>query len=98
MTIRLTEDGVIHLAGACPIEEAEPLLRLLAGHPAAAVDWRMCEQAHSAVIQLLLATKRELIGPPADGFLAKHIAGQLDRGGMETDAIADAAPLPNRQP
>ncbi len=98
MTIRLADDGVIHLEGACPIEEAEPLLRLLAGQPAAAIDWRRCDHVHSAIIQLLLAARPRLIGPPADGFLARHLAGQLERDGIETDAIAGAAALPNRQP
>jgi hypothetical protein len=74
MSVSVAEDGVIRLVGACPIEDAEALLRHLSSAPAAAVDWRACEQAHSAVIQVLLAAAPRMIGPPQTPFLAKHIS------------------------
>jgi hypothetical protein len=54
------------------MEDAEPLLRLLADDPRALVDWRGCEHAHAAVIQILLAAGRRMVGPPANAVL-KHV-------------------------
>jgi hypothetical protein len=74
MTVRVTPDGKICLDGACPVGDAEPLLRLVANNRDAIVDWRGCEQAHAAVIQVLLAAQPTLLGPPANAFLHSRIA------------------------
>jgi hypothetical protein len=79
MSVRIGEDGAILLEGPCPIEDAEALLGLLLSHPEAQVDWRACERAHTAVVQLLLASGRSIEGPPSDGFLAHHINPALSR-------------------
>jgi hypothetical protein len=79
MSVRLGEDGAILLEGPCPIEDAEALLSLLLSHPQARVDWRACESAHTAVVQLLLASARLVDGPPTDDFLARHINPALSR-------------------
>jgi hypothetical protein len=79
MTIALAADGTIRLDGDCPLEDAEELLRLLAANPEAAVDWRTCSYAHTAVIQILLAAGPQLRGPPKDGFLREHIDAVLAR-------------------
>ena len=73
MTIKLSADGTIALEGACPIEDAELLQRQLLAHPAAAVDWRSCRAAHTAVVQVLLAAHPRLVGPPASSFLRTHV-------------------------
>jgi hypothetical protein len=78
VTVRLKDAATIELAGACPIEDAEPLLQLLLANPQAAVDWRTCDQAHSAVVQILLISKAHLRGPPRGAFLADFIAAQID--------------------
>lgn len=65
MTIRVSANGAIELVGICPSEEAETLLQHLLATPQATVDWRGCESAHTAVIQVLIAAKPQLIGPPA---------------------------------
>lgn len=76
MTVRLSGEDIV-LSGACPVEEAEMLLRLLCGNPQAAVDWGRCEEAHAAVIQVLLAARPRLLGPPAGAFLRERIAPLL---------------------
>jgi hypothetical protein len=62
VTVRLI-DGAIVLEGVCPVEDAEPLQSLLLQHPGAAVDWRACDAAHTAVLQILLVAHRSMKGP-----------------------------------
>jgi hypothetical protein len=82
MTVDVAEDGTIVLAGNCPVEDAETLVRLLLAHPAAEVDWSACDQAHTAVVQLLLACGNATRGPPRAIFLSNWIepllAAQVD--------------------
>lgn len=66
MTVRASATGVVLLEGACLGEDAEPLLQELAAAPTAAVDLRRCDFAHTAVIQVLMAFKPKLLGPPGD--------------------------------
>jgi hypothetical protein len=73
MTVRLAEDGTIVLEGNCPAEDGETLARLLTLDPEAAVDWRSCQQAHTAVIQILLAVRPAMRGPPAVPMLRDWI-------------------------
>ncbi|KAA2236273.1 hypothetical protein [Salinarimonas soli] len=76
MTVRL--DGqLVRLEGACPVEDAEVLLRLLLASPEAAVDWRACESLHGAVAQVLLASGAPLQGPPASPFLRQWVEPAL---------------------
>ena len=71
------EDGVIRLQGVCPIEDAEVLLRTLLENTGASVDWSGCDQAHGAVIQVLMAAKPVIVGSPTDHFLRRHLTGAL---------------------
>jgi hypothetical protein len=73
MTVRLSADGTIELDGICTIEDAETLLQHLLTAPGVTVDWRSCEQAHTAVIQVLMASQAILRGPPAGDFLRTHL-------------------------
>ena len=77
MTVRIGADGVIELVGRCPSEDAETLLQHLSTHPKAEVDWRECESAHTAVIQVLLAADLSPRGPPMNKFLADMVEPQL---------------------
>ena len=77
MTVLLDDAGTIHLIGACVAEDAETLLERLLANPTAAIDWRRCESAHTAVIQVLLVDKRPLHGPPASSFLDRFIRPAL---------------------
>jgi hypothetical protein len=79
LTVILKAADRIALADDCPAEDAETLLQHLAAHPMAAIDWRACETAHSAVIQVLMAAKRPLQGPPAGAFLRDYVAPALAR-------------------
>ena len=74
MTVRAGGDGVIELAGTCVSADAEPLLQLLLATPGATVDWRDCRSAHTAVIQVLMAARSELLGPAADPRLESWVA------------------------
>jgi hypothetical protein len=73
MTVRLDSQGVIVLEGICPSEDAETLLQKLTSTPAARIDLRGCEFAHSAVIQVLMAAKPKLLGPPAGSVLREWL-------------------------
>jgi hypothetical protein len=73
MTVRIAEGGAVELTGDCPSSDAETLLRYLAASPSVIVDWRGCERAHTAVVQVLIAARRSPIGPPANAFLANWV-------------------------
>ena len=77
MTVRSSAQGDIVLEGACPSEDADELVQLLLTSPGTAVDWRGCEAAHSAVIQVLMAAKPRLLGPPSDESLRKWVEPNL---------------------
>ena len=67
------------LAGACPVDDAEPLLQMLLETPGAAVDWRTCQSLHTAVVQVILAAGPALIGPCGDAWIEKWLAPELRR-------------------
>ncbi len=79
MTVRVDAGGPILLEGACSIDDAEPLLQLLATTPSPTVDWRSCDWAHTAVIQVLLASRAPLQGPPRGALLREVIEPLLIR-------------------
>lgn len=80
MTVRVTGAGSIELVGACPSADAEALLQHLLADPSATVDWRECGSAHTAVIQVLMAVKPKLLGPPADAGLRDWVAPAITLG------------------
>lgn len=80
MSVALAHDGAIALTGRCGADDAEPLLQLLLADPLAAVDWRGCEAAHTAIVQLLLAAERPVRGPPRDAFLTEWVEPLLTTG------------------
>lgn len=77
MTVRLPDPATIRLEGDCPAEDAETLLRHLLDAPGATVDWRDCDTAHTAVIQVLLAARARLHGPPRGAFLRGMVAAAM---------------------
>jgi hypothetical protein len=83
LTIVLHDANCIRLIGACPVDDAETLLQLLLANPTAEIDWRGCESAHAAVIQVLLVAKRSLKGPPAGTFLSRFVSPTVARGDEE---------------
>ena len=74
MTVKRGEGGSIVLEGACPLEDAEPLLRLLLDEPRGHVDWRLCDELHTAVVQVLMAAKVSITGSSRSTFLNVTIA------------------------
>jgi hypothetical protein len=77
MSVTTSTDGVILLRGDCPLEDAEALLRRLSDDPGADVDWSGCGRVHTAVIQVLAAARRRMVGFPTDPFVHKHLAAFL---------------------
>jgi hypothetical protein len=69
MTVRVDNEGVIILAGDCPVEDAETLLEHLQGGRDAPVDWSGCTALHTAVLQVLMAAKPKLLGECGDEFV-----------------------------
>ena len=83
MTIVLHDANTIRLIGMCPADDGEVLLQHLLANPQAEVDWRGCESAHAAVIQVILVSRRPLRGPPAGSFLERLIDPALRRAGCQ---------------
>jgi hypothetical protein len=73
MTVSVHDNGAIQLRGSCKIEDAETLLQMLLANVNVTVDWRSCDYAHTAVIQVLLALQPTMIGPPASEFLSAYL-------------------------
>ncbi len=73
MTIRITQDGTIEVAGRCGVEDAEVLQGHLLAAPRSTVEWSGCEHLHSAVLQVLLIAKPRLRGVPPNAFLRTHV-------------------------
>ena len=74
MTVTRRDQETIVLAGACPVDDAEPLLQMLLETPAVAVDWRSCQSPHTAVVQVILAAGPVLVGPCGDAWTEKWLA------------------------
>jgi hypothetical protein len=68
MSVRLEAD-VVHLAGACRVEDAEPLVTLLLERPGCSVNLTEAGSLHTAVVQVLMAFRPPVIGPAADEFI-----------------------------
>jgi hypothetical protein len=77
MSVRRHENGNIALDGACPVEDAELLLKLLQAAPAASCDWTRCGHLHTAVLQVLLAARPKLVGPCGDPWVERWITGNI---------------------
>jgi hypothetical protein len=69
---------IIHLEGRCRIEEAETLIGHLLEDPDRLVDLSACEALHSAIVQILMATRPGIVGEPVDPFLCAHVLPLLD--------------------
>ena len=74
------EGDVIHLRGACPVEDAEPLLSLLQGNSGLHIDLRASGHLHTAVIQVLLAFRPVVVGPAADPFVETWLRPIMSAG------------------
>jgi hypothetical protein len=77
VTVRSADSGVLVLEGGCPVEDAEALLQLLQARPAAALDWTQCQQLHTAVLQVILASKLVPLGPCGDPLVRQWLLPKL---------------------
>jgi hypothetical protein len=77
MTVEVLPGGVIELKGVCSSEEGEILLQRLLATPNMMVDWRGCESAHTSVVQVLMAVRPKLLGPPAAVLLEQWVQPML---------------------
>jgi hypothetical protein len=75
MSVTREHDGTIVLEGACPVEDAEPLLQLLQKSPDGALDWGRCNHLHTAVLQVILAARIAPAGPCGDSWVRQWLAG-----------------------
>jgi hypothetical protein len=73
MTVRRSSAGTILLEGDCPVEDAETLLQLVQANSGAAIDWTSCQYLHTAVLQVVLAAARSVVGPCGDDFVGRWI-------------------------
>ena len=73
MTVKAEGAGTILLEGDCPVEDAETLLNALLASPGRPLDWRGCQRLHTAVLQVVLASRPSIIGPCGDPLVAQWI-------------------------
>jgi hypothetical protein len=69
VSVRRNDAGAIVLDGACPVEDAEPLLQMLHATPTAMLDWSRCGRLHTAVLQVILAARLVPAGPCGDPWV-----------------------------
>ncbi|WP_343611793.1 hypothetical protein [Novosphingobium sp.] len=72
MSVRV-EGGVIYLAGRCPAEDAEDLLRALEEDAQATIDISGLQRLHMALMQVLLAVRPVIRGQATAGPLSREI-------------------------
>ena len=73
MSVGRRNDGTIVLEGVCPVEDAESLLQMLQATPGALLDWTRSNHLHTAVLQVILATRPTLIGRCGDPWVAEWV-------------------------
>jgi hypothetical protein len=78
MSVRI-EGDMIHLEGACPVEDAEPLMIALQEGGHRRVVLGRAGKLHMAVAQLLVAHRPRLDGVPTDPFLRDWLLPLLTR-------------------
>lgn len=69
----ILDAGKIVLRNDCPIEDAEPLLVFLQNNPDCPIDIEGATNLHAAVLQVLMAFKRDLFGRSRDSFLQEWV-------------------------
>lgn len=72
MSLRI-EGSLIRIEGRCRLEEAETLLDALLRLDSPRVDLTGCTALHTAVVQILLASRVPVAGQPDAPFLVRHI-------------------------
>ncbi len=73
------ESNIIHLKGACRVEDAEPLLAMLQADEERSVDLTVAGHLHTAVVQILLAVRPKVRGVSSDPFIRSWIQPLLSQ-------------------
>lgn len=81
----IVDGDVIRLAGVCPVEDAEPLLRALQEAHAPRLDLSGVTRMHMAVAQLVAAARPVLVGLPPEGFVRDLLLPALALDDNERD-------------
>ncbi len=74
MTVR-RNGTTVHLEGRCHVEDAEPLLRHLLELEVALVDLSSAEHLHTAVLQVLMASRPKIVGGDPSSFACRWLIG-----------------------
>lgn len=75
MSVTVDSDR-IRLSANAAVEDAEPLLRALIEQPALCIDVEGLVSAHFAVVQLLKAAGRPIVGQPSNPFLRDFVLAE----------------------
>jgi hypothetical protein len=86
MTVRRIDEFTIALEGVCPVADAEVLRQHLVSAESAKIDLTACEHAHTAVVQVLLASEREVDGEAGSLFFKKFLERQASRTELRPQA------------
>jgi len=97
VTIKQGDIGEVLLIGDCSVEDADVLIQRLLENPSVAVDWTKCTNAHTAIIQVLMASGRLPEGVPKNPFL-KAMVGPALRRGREANSAFPGRPRDAKQP
>jgi hypothetical protein len=68
------EEGVVRLEGHCPVDEAPELFQALLALDTPTIDLDKAESLHTAVAQVLIASRGTLQNPPTDPVLSACFA------------------------
>jgi hypothetical protein len=79
MTVRRIDEFTIALEGVCPVADAEVLRQHLVSAESAKIDLTACEHAHTAVVQVLLASEREVDGEAGSLFFEELLERRASR-------------------
>ncbi len=69
--------AVARFEGQCRLEEASALFEWLEQTPAAKIDLTDCEHIHTAILQILMVAKPEMLAPPASQFLRQWLLAYI---------------------
>ncbi len=81
MPLSYAEDTVT-ADGDAVVEDALTLLEFLQSHPGAKVDLVSCTHLHTAVLQVLLAARPNVVALPREAFLGRWLSQTLPPGAV----------------
>jgi len=67
------EKNTVRFVDTCTVDEALEFQEWLGVHKSPQVDLSACTHFHTALFQVLLATRPKLTGSPVDPFLARWV-------------------------